>query len=134
MGKSLLELLADKATIPPQPGNAVPLTNATRNTIIPNSIGEVVKKLVGEQGLQREEANLVQVKNFVKNIPKIYGTDSVRILTQSDPHKKKVAIKKVAGAIGGVLGPIGKAVSKFAADFNPKFPDDFLEQYINQQV
>ena len=127
MGKSLLELLADKATIPPQPGNAVPLTNATRNTIIPNSIGEVVKKLVGEQGLQREEANLVQVKNFVKNIPKIYGTDSVRILTQSDPHKKKVAIKKVAGAIGGVLGPIGKAVSKFAADFNPKFPDDFLE-------
>jgi hypothetical protein len=127
MGKSLLELLADKATIPRQPGNAVPLTNATRNTIIPNSIGEVVKKLVGEQGLQREEANLVQVKNFVKNIPKIYGTDSVRILTQSDPHKKKVAIKKVAGAIGGVLGPIGKAVGKFAADFNPKFPDDFLE-------
>ena len=67
MGKSLLELLADKATIPPQPGNAVPLTNATRNTIIPNSIGEVVKKLVGEQGLQRKEANLDQFKNSLIN-------------------------------------------------------------------
>ena len=88
--------------------------------------------MVGKEGLQREEADLVQVGNFVKRIPQIYGTDSVRILTQSDPHAKKAAIKKVAGAVGSIFGTSGlgglinKGISK-VADFNPKFPDDFLE-------
>ena len=136
MGKLLRDLINDKQAIADlaaqQAGNRVPLTNATRNTIIPNNIGEIVKKLVGEEGLQREEADLVQIGNFVKNIPKIYGTDSVRILTQSDPHAKKAAIKKAAGAVGSVFGTTGlgrlinKGISKIG-DFNPKFPDDFLD-------
>jgi hypothetical protein len=133
MGKTLLDLFADKANIPPQPGNTVPLTNAPYNKPFGiNPIGQIVKKLVGEQGLQREEADLVQIGNFVKNIPKIYGTDSVRILTQSDPHAKKAAIKKAAGAVGSIFGTTGlgglinKGISKIG-DFNPKFPDDFLD-------
>jgi hypothetical protein len=134
---TLTELLQNKSTLPTQPGNPVPLTNAPYNKPFGiNPIGEIVKKLVGEKGLQREEADLVQIGNFVKRIPQIYGIDTIRIVTQTDPHKAKVLIKKSAGAIAGALGGAfgGSVIGKLAgrginaiADFNPKFPDDFLE-------
>jgi len=74
----------------------------------------------------RSETELSQVGNFIKSVPQIYGLDSKRILLQRDPHEDKVLIKKAAGAVGGLLGPVGAAVGNFVADFNPKYPDDFL--------
>ena len=76
-----------------------------------------------------------QALDFIKTIPKIYGTDIVRITTQTDPHETKVAIKKaataVASGIGSLFGPVGSIVGSklggLVSDFNPKYPDDFLE-------
>jgi hypothetical protein len=76
---------------------------------------------------------LKQVKNYIKSIPKIYGTDVVRITSETDPHETKKAIrnagKSVAGKLlgTGTLGNIAAGVTSLATDFNPKFPDDFLE-------
>jgi hypothetical protein len=76
-----------------------------------------------------------QVLDFIKATPKIYGTDIVRITTETDPHETKAAIKKAAtavvGGIGSIFGPVGKIVGSklggLVSDFNPKFPDDFLD-------
>ena len=119
MGKSLLELLELKNA------NAAPVV--TPKPIIPSEYGDVIKKYVGEEIYTREEKNAAQTINFIKNVPKIYGLDAKRILLQRDPHADKVIVKKAAAAIGGLLGPFGAAAGNFLANFNPKYPDDFLE-------
>lgn len=68
-------------------------------------------------------------KDWLKATPKLYGTDVVRIMTQTDPHETKKAVKKAANKIGGAIGGnvgavIGVAASKIA-EFHPKFPDDW---------
>jgi hypothetical protein len=118
MGKSLLELLELKNA------NAAPVV--TPKPIIPSEYGDVIKKYVGEEIYTREEKNAAQTINFIKNVPKIYGLDAKRILLQRDPHADKVIVKKAAAAIGGLLGPFGAAAGNFLANFNPKYPDDFL--------
>jgi hypothetical protein len=118
MGKSLLELLELKNE------SAEPVV--TPKPIIPSVFGDVIKKYAGQEIYTREEKNAAQTINFVKNVPRIYGLDAKRILLQRDPHADKVIIKQAAGAIGGLLGPVGASVGNFLADFNPKYPDDFL--------
>jgi hypothetical protein len=118
MGKSLLELLGERNTNTPEIVKPKP--------VIPSVFGDVIKKYAGEEIYTREEKNAAQTINFVKNVPRIYGLDAKRILLQRDPHADKVLIKKAAGAVGGLLGPVGAAVGNFLADFNPKYPDDFL--------
>lgn len=118
MGKSLLELLELKNA------NAAPVV--TPKPIIPSVFGDVIKKYAGQEIYTREEKNAAQTINFIKNVPRIYGLDAKRILLQRDPHADKVIIKQAAGAIGGLLGSAGAAVGNFLADFNPKYPDDFL--------
>ena len=119
MGKSLLELLGERNASTPEVVKPKP--------VIPSVFGDVIKKYAGDEIYTREEKNAAQTINFVKNIPKIYGLDAKRILLERDPHADKVLIKKAAGAVGGLLGPIGARVGNFLADFNPKYPDDFLE-------
>lgn len=118
MGKSLLELLGERNASTPEVVKPKP--------VIPSAFGDVIKKYAGQEIYTREEKNAAQTINFVKNVPKIYGLDSKRILLQRDPHADKVIIKQAAGAVGGLLGPVGAAVGNFLADFNPKYPDDFL--------
>lgn len=118
MGKSLLELLELKNE------SAEPVV--TPKPIIPSVFGDVIKKYAGQEIYTREEKNAAQTINFIKNVPRIYGLDAKRILLQRDPHADKVIIKQAAGAIGGLLGSAGAAVGNFLADFNPKYPDDFL--------
>lgn len=118
MGKSLLELLELKNE------SAEPVV--TPKPIIPSVFGDVIKKYAGQEIYTREEKNAAQTVNFIKNVPRIYGLDAKRILLQRDPHADKVIIKQAAGAIGGLLGSAGAAVGNFLADFNPKYPDDFL--------
>ena len=70
-------------------------------------------------------------KQWLKETPKLYGTDIVRIMTQTDPHKTKKAIKKAADKVGGAIGggvgaAIGSVTSKLA-EFHPKFPDDWTK-------
>lgn len=72
-----------------------------------------------------------QSLDFVKEMPKLYGTDIVRITTATDPHETKRTVKKGADKVGGALAGtgmigtlIGGAVSK-VAEFHPKFPDDW---------
>jgi hypothetical protein len=112
MGKSLRELLEnfDERNLNQLPYNK-----------------ELDPTLIVPDTQNRNETELAQVGNFVKNVPQIYGLDSKRILLQRDPHEDKVAIKQAAGALGGVLGSVGQSVTNFLADFNPKYPDDFLE-------
>ena len=119
MGKSLLELLGERNASTPEIVKPKP--------VIPSVFGDVIKKYAGDEIYTREEKNAAQTINFIKNVPKIYGLDAKRILLQRDPHADKVLIKKAAGAVGGLLGPIGAGVGNFLADFNPKYPDDFLE-------
>ncbi len=118
MGKSLLELLGERNASTPEVVKPKP--------VIPSVFGDVIKKYAGEEIYTREEKNAAQTINFVKNVPRIYGLDAKRILLQRDPHADKVLIKKAAGAVGAALGPVGAAVGNFVADFNPKYPDDFL--------
>lgn len=70
-------------------------------------------------------------KKWLKETPKLYGTDIVRIMTQTDPHKTKKAIKKTAdkvgGAIGGKVGAVIGGVASKLAEFHPKFPDDWTK-------
>jgi hypothetical protein len=72
-----------------------------------------------------------QALDFVKKMPKVYGTDLIRITTSTDPHETKKAIKKGADKLGGALAGTG-IVGLFAAGalagataFHPKFPDDW---------
>jgi hypothetical protein len=74
-----------------------------------------------------------QALDFVKKMPKVYGTDIIRITTSTDPHEAKKAIKKAADKVGGALGGlgmigkvIGAGISK-VAEFHPKFPDDWTK-------
>ena len=119
MGKSLLELLGERNAREPQVVKPKP--------VIPSVFGDVIKKYAGDEIYTREEKNAAQTINFIKNVPQIYGLDAKRILLQRDPHADKVLIKKAAGAVGGLLGPVGASVGNFLADFNPKYPDDFLQ-------
>lgn len=79
-----------------------------------------------------------QLKNLVENIPTIYGTDSVRILTQGKVDTKKLKQKtlKVAGDLIekglGKLGGIGKSAGSFANNklnetIKPQLPSDLIE-------
>ena len=70
-------------------------------------------------------------KQWLKETPKLYGTDIVRIMTQTDPHKTRKGVKKAANKVGGLIGGgIGKAIGNVAsklAEFHPKFPDDWTD-------
>ena len=72
-----------------------------------------------------------QALDFVKKMPKVYGTDLIRITTETDPHETKKAIKKTAdkvgGAIGGRVGAVIGGVASKLAEFHPKFPDDWTK-------
>jgi hypothetical protein len=79
-----------------------------------------------------------QLKNLVENIPTIYGTDSVRILTQGKVDTKKLKQKslKVAGNLIekglGKLGGIGKSAGSFLNNklnetIKPQLPSDLIE-------
>jgi hypothetical protein len=79
-----------------------------------------------------------QLKNLTLNIPTIYGTDSVRILTQGKVDTKKLKQKslKVAGDLIekglGKLGGIGKSAgsfvnSKLNETIKPQLPSDLIE-------
>jgi hypothetical protein len=79
-----------------------------------------------------------QLKNLVQNIPTIYGTDSVRILTQGKVDTKKLKQKslKVAGNLiekgFGVFGNAGKSVgnlvnNKLNETIKPQLPSDLIE-------
>ena len=117
---TLLELLQNKKDIVPQPGNNVPVEPKT-----------ILKPDPGSQFSVDNKQSL----DFIKAIPKIYGTDVVRITTETDPHETKVAIKKAAGAVGGAIGGafgsfgkiVGSKIAGVMADFHPQFPDDFLD-------
>ena len=129
MGKSLLELLdlKDKGQIQPLDGDGFsPPPTPVRENIIPPKFGNVIKKYAGKPMADRAEAEAYQIKQFVKNAPKIYGLDAPRILLKIDNHDAKKALNKGAKAIGSVLGPIGKAVAGAVTNFHPKYPDDFL--------
>jgi hypothetical protein len=72
-----------------------------------------------------------QALDFVKKMPKVYGTDFIRITTSTDPHETKKAIKKGADKLGGALagtgivGLLAAGAIAGAAAFHPKFPDDW---------
>jgi hypothetical protein len=79
-----------------------------------------------------------QLKNLTLNIPKLYGTDSVRILTggQVDAKKLKQKSLKVAGDLIekglGKLGGIGKTAGSFVNNklnetIKPQLPSDLIE-------
>lgn len=79
-----------------------------------------------------------QLKNLTLNIPKIYGTDSVRILTggQVDTKKLKQKSLKVAGDLIekglGKLGGAGKSAGSFVNNklnetIKPQLPSDLVE-------
>lgn len=111
MGKSLLELLEN-------------FDERSSNQLAYNK--EFDPTTIVSDTRNRNETELSQVGNFIKNVPQIYGLDSKRILLQRDPHEDKITIKQTAGQLGSLLGPVGASVGNFLADFNPKYPDDFL--------
>ena len=113
MGKSLRELL-----------NTFPFENGLN----PRDNGPGTIK---PEPSDRFTNDIDDAKKWLKETPKIYGTDIVRIMTQTDPHKTKKVIKKTADKVGGAIGGgvgrvIGGVVSKLA-EFHPKFPDDWTK-------
>ena len=113
MGKSLRELL-----------NTFPFENGLN----PRDNGPGTIK---PEPSNRFTNDIDDTKKWLKETPKIYGTDIVRIMTQTDPHKTKKVIKKTADKVGGAIGGgvgrvIGGVVSKLA-EFYPKFPDDWTK-------
>ena len=113
MGKSLRELL-----------NTFPFENGLN----PRDNGPGTIK---PEPSNRFTNDIDDTKKWLKQTPKIYGTDIVRIMTQTDPHKTKKVIKKTADKVGGAIGGgvgrvIGGVVSKLA-EFYPKFPDDWTK-------
>lgn len=111
MGKSLKELLD---------------TFPFENGLNPRGVGPGTLK---PQPSDRFTNDNEDAKQWLKATPQLYGTDIVRIMTQTDPHRTKQGIKKVADKVGGAIGGgvgrvIGGVVSKIA-EFHPKFPDDW---------
>jgi len=113
MGKTLLELL-DTFSFDP--------------TLNPN---KEKKGMLKPEPSDRNANDNKQAKEWLKATPKLYGTDIVRILSETDPHEAKKAIKKGADKVGGALAGlggvgllIGGAISAVGA-FHPKFPDDW---------
>jgi hypothetical protein len=111
MGKSLKELLD---------------TYPFENGLNPRGVGPGTIK---PDPSDRFTNDIDDAKKWLKETPKLYGTDIVRIMTQTDPHRTKQGIKKVADKVGGAIGGgvgrvIGGVVSKIA-EFHPKFPDDW---------
>ncbi len=113
MGKSLKELL-----------NTFPFENGFN----PRNSGPGTIKPVPSD---RFTNDLDDAKQWLKATPRLYGTDIVRIMTQTDPHKTKKAVKKAAdkvgGAIGGRVGAVVGGVASKIAEFYPKFPDDWTK-------
>jgi len=113
MGKSLRELL-----------NTFPFENGLN----PRDNGPGTIK---PEPSNRFTNDIDDAKKWLKETPKLYGTDIVRIMTQTDPHKTKKAIKKTAdkvgGAIGGKVGAVIGGVASKLAEFHPKFPDDWTK-------
>ena len=113
MGKSLRELL-----------NTFPFENGLN----PRDNGPGTIK---PEPSNRFTNDIDDTKKWLKETPKIYGTDIVRIMTQTDPHKTKKVIKKTAdkvgGAIGGKVGAVIGGVASKLAEFYPKFPDDWTK-------
>ena len=113
MGKSLRELL-----------NTFPFENGLN----PRDNGPGTIK---PEPSNRFTNDIDDTKKWLKETPKIYGTDIVRIMTQTDPHKTKKVIKKTAdkvgGAIGGGVGRVIGGVASKLAEFYPKFPDDWTK-------
>jgi len=113
MGKTLLELLE---------------TWPTPDKLNPNSQKAGMLKPEPDNKFTNDNK---QALDFVKKMPKVYGTDLIRITTSTDPHETKKAIKKGADKLGGALAGTG-IVGLFAAGalagataFHPKFPDDW---------
>ena len=131
MGKTLKELLQDKKDgklIPlAEVGITPPPTPPGPDPIIKGKFKDLLLRYQGERVLTRFETDAQFLKEFPKSILSIYGLDTKRILLQRDPHKDKVLIKKAAGAVGSVFGPLGRAVGGAIADFKPKYPDDWLD-------
>ncbi len=113
MGKSLKELLD---TFPFE--NGLNPRNSGPGTINP-------------EPSDRFTNDIEDAKQWLKATPNLYGTDLVRIMTQTDPHKTKKAVKKAAdrvgGAIGGRVGAVVGGVASKIAEFYPKFPDDWTK-------
>lgn len=111
MGKSLKELLD---------------TFPFENGLNPRGVGPGTLK---PQPSDRFTNDNEDAKQWLKATPQLYGTDIVRIMTQTDPHETKKGVKKAADKVGGAIGGgvgkvIGGVVSKIA-EFHPKFPDDW---------
>lgn len=113
MGKSLKELL-----------NTFPFENGLN----PRNSGPGTIKPVPSDRFTNDNED---AKQWLKATPNLYGTDLVRIMTQTDPHKTKKAVKKAADKVGGAIGgSVGKAIGGVAsklAEFHPKFPDDWTK-------
>lgn len=131
MGKTLKELLQDKKDgklIPlGEVGITPPPTPLGPDPIIKGKFKDLLLRYQGERVLTRFETDAQFLREFPKSVLSIYGLDTKRILLQRDPHKDKVLIKKAAGAVGSVFGPLGRAVGGAIADFKPKYPDDWLD-------
>lgn len=138
MGKTLKELLQDKKDgklIPlGEVGITPPPTPPGPDPIIKGKFKDLLLRYQGERVLTRFETDAQFLKEFPKSILSIYGLDTKRILLQRDPHKDKVLIKKAAGAVGSVFGPLGRAVGGAVADFAPKYPDDWLDSQVGDNT
>lgn len=121
MGKSLKDLLNDYNF---QDNNLNP-RNVKSDMLSPNPDDKFAN-------------DVKQLKNLTLNIPTIYGTDSVRILTQGKVDTKKLKQKslKVAGNLIekglGKLGGIGKSAGSFLNNklnetIKPQLPSDLIE-------
>lgn len=133
MGKTLLELLdsKNKGQINPTQfsGNPVPVTIPGPH--IHGKNYKAMEALFGTKEADVMNADSKYTEEFGKIAISQYGTDSIRILTQTDPHKTKKAVKKAAdkvgGAIGGKVGAVIGGVTSKLAEFHPKFPDDWTK-------
>jgi hypothetical protein len=121
MGKSLKDLLNDY--------------NFQDNNFNPRN---AKSDMLSPKPTDRFTNDVKQLKTLVENIPTIYGTDSVRILTQGKVDTKKLKQKslKVAGNLiekgFGLFGNAAKSVgnlvnNKLNETIKPQLPSDLIE-------
>lgn len=121
MGKSLRDLLNNY--------------NFQDNNLNPRN---VKSDMLSPKPSDRFTNNVKQLKNLVENIPTIYGTDSVRILTQGQVDTKKLKqktlkvagnlIEKGLGKIGGIGQSAGSLINnKLNETIKPQMPSDLIE-------
>lgn len=121
MGKSLRDLLNDY--------------NFQDNSFNPRN---VKSDMLSPKPTDRFTNDVKQLKNLVQNIPTIYGTDSVRILTQGQVDTKKLKqktlkvagnlIEKGLGKIGGIAKSAGSLINnKLNETIKPQMPSDLIE-------